>query len=67
MTLYQNEASRQQGVYGFGLRVVGAKCQMPPSPAAAAGAVEQVARVLWIAPGGPAQRAGIKVGDRVST
>jgi predicted metalloprotease with PDZ domain len=24
------------------------------------------ARVLWISPGGPAHRAGIKVGDRVS-
>ena len=26
----------------------------------------QVARVLWVANGGPAQRSGIKVGDKVS-
>ena len=27
----------------------------------------QVARVMWLANGGPAQRSGIKVGDKVST
>lgn len=26
----------------------------------------QVARVLWVADGGPAKRSGIKVGDKVS-
>lgn len=37
--------------YGFGLRVVGAE--------------GGYARVLWICPGGPAEQAGIRVGDKV--
>ena len=41
-----------RSAYGFGMRVVGTE----------AGA----ARVLWIQPQGPAEQAGIRVGDRVS-
>ncbi|XP_059089907.1 uncharacterized protein LOC131885769 isoform X2 [Tigriopus californicus] len=37
--------------YGFGLRVVGAE--------------GGYARVLWICPGGPAEQAGIRVGDKI--
>lgn len=55
MTLYQGNASDP---YGFGLRVVGAGPPAVPD--------QHIARVLWIAPGGPAHRAGITVGDRVS-
>ena len=66
VSLYQDDT---RDPYGFGLRVVGT------GPAAGQGQQQQqqqqqgesaCARVLWIAPGGPAHRAGIKVGDRVS-
>ncbi len=44
----------QEGSYGFGMRVVGQPTDTPVS-----------ARVLYIAPGGPAHCAGIRVGDRI--
>ncbi len=62
-----------QDPYGFGLRVVGQ--QLPVDPQLQQQQLQQLqqqqlqhlcARVLWISPGGPAHRAGIKVGDRVS-
>ena len=62
-----------QDPYGFGLRVVGQ--QLPVDPQLQQQQLLQqqqqqlqhlCARVLWISPGGPAHRAGIKVGDRVS-
>ena len=54
----------EQDPYGFGLRVVGQ--QIPVDPQQQQQQQPQLcARVLWISPGGPAQRAGIKVGDRV--
>ncbi len=60
-----------QDPYGFGLRVVGQ--QLPVDPQLQQQQQQQqqqlqhlCARVLWISPGGPAHRAGIKVGDRVS-
>ena len=54
-SIYQDDA---RDPYGFGMRVVGTTSSAGNNACA---------RVLWIAPGGPAYRAGIKVGDRVST
>jgi C-terminal processing protease CtpA/Prc len=51
ITLYNQQGSN--GEYGFGLRVVGQQEQ------------PITARVLWISQGGPAQRGGISVGDRI--
>lgn len=51
--IYQDDS---RDPYGFGMRVVGTTSSAGDSACA---------RVLWIAPGGPAYRAGIKVGDRV--
>jgi hypothetical protein len=53
-----------QDPYGFGLRVVGQ--QIPADPQLQQQQQQLFARVLWISPGGPAHRAGIKVGDKVT-
>lgn len=59
LTLYRND---DQDPYGFGLRVVGQQLQgEQPNQAQ----LQLCARVLWISPAGPAQRAGVKVGDKV--
>ncbi|XP_040569122.1 uncharacterized protein [Lepeophtheirus salmonis] len=55
ITLYQTP----HDPYGFGLRVVGAPFQNSRKNELV------VARVLWLCPGGPAQRAGIQVGDKI--
>lgn len=51
-----------QDPYGFGLRVVGLQLQGDQQNQVP---VQLCARVLWISPGGPAFRAGVKVGDKV--
>ena len=55
----------EQDPYGFGLRVVGQQLPVDPQQLQQQQQQQLCARVLWISPGGPAQRAGIKVGDRV--
>ena len=48
--------------YGFGLRVVG---EFVDETSNNGGSVSSYARVLWLSPGGLAESAGIKVGDKV--
>lgn len=59
LSLYRRSDDPYQG---FGLRVVG---QAAPNPQQQ-GSHFVWARVLWVAPSGAGQRAGVKVGDRVS-
>ena len=56
ITLY-HDPNHDPDPYGFGLRVVGTTTGERQI---------QCARVLWICPGGPAERGGVRVGDRVS-
>ncbi len=52
LTLYADPGDQ----YGFGLRVVAATTGERQLPCA---------RVLWTCPGGPADSAGVRVGDKV--